>query len=138
MNQKELKPYLGKQTTFEVRKLVVQAGLPVTLALDLDRIELEHKLTETGLLVVRGLLQVATKSEEVFDFPENFLVRWGRAWHTFKVQKFPRWLKKYIPIVTYRVWAVSKFPELNIPPEFRNSEFIHFRVIKERNVKAPT
>jgi len=114
----------------EVRKLIV--GSSIVLPLDINRIELDRHITKQGELVVRAILKIATKSEEVFDFPENFLVRWGRRWQEFKEQKFPPWLKKHYPIITNRVWAISKMPEINIPWGMPPSEFIHFRVVKQK------
>ena len=117
---------LKKIITFKIRKLVCQVALEHALNVDPDRIEVEELDN-----VIRAIFHIATLDEEVFDSPENFLTRLGLRWQTFKVKKFPPWLKKRFPIVTNRVWSISKFPELNLPRELQASEFIHFRTIKE-------
>ena len=112
--------------TFKIRRFVCQAALEKGININPDRIDIE-----VANDVIRAIFHITTLEEEVFDYPDNFLTRWAIKWQTFKGQKFPRWLKKYFPIVSNRVWSISKFPELNLPKEFNTAEFIHFRVLKE-------
>ena len=130
MDKEELEESLSNKTTFKVRRLVCQSALEHSLNIDADRVEIDGAIDR----VIRAIFHVATLEDEVFDYPENFLTRLGAKWQTFKEQKFPRWLKKRVPNVTNRVWAVSKFPELNLPREFQSSEFVHFRVIQSKKI----
>jgi len=120
--REDLENCLGDEQTFKLRKIAGESLFKSGLMMQLERLTFEQCVDEAGAKAIRALLTIATKEEQVFDYPAN----WFQA---FKERCFPRWLKKKIPVRMNRVWAIHLFPELNIPNEFVGREYVSFRVV---------
>lgn len=132
MEREEFLKCLGDTYTFQVRTIAKQVAVDNALLVAEDRVELQHILRDTiPTDIIRGLFHFATLEDQVFDYPNNFLTRWGQKWQTFKERRLPKKLLKKYPLKQHRVWAIHKFPELNLPNSIVGREFVHFRVIDE-------
>jgi len=132
MEREEFLKCLGEDYTFKIRTIAKQVAIDMGLMIRADRVKIQHVLREElPYQIIRGLFSFATLEDQVFDYPNNFLTRWGQKWQSFKDRRFPRWLRKRCPLKVNRVWATHKFPELNIPNELVGREFIHFKVVRE-------
>jgi hypothetical protein len=113
--------------TFKSRKIITQVLLDHALDVAPERVQVRIVEHEIGRLV-QGLITVATQEEEVYEHPEDW-------WQSFKERWFPEWLKKRYPVRMNQVWAIHKFPELNIPMDLPLREFIHFRVVNDKKLE---
>lgn len=128
MNKEELEDCLGEEFTFTVRQIVNDSIIDKELMMDSKRLKTYSWLDIIMRPHIRSILTLATQEEEVFDYPADWF-QW------FKQRWFPKWLLAHYPIRTARIWAISKFPELNIPNEFVGKEFVHFRVVNEDKLR---
>mgnify|MGYP001574360938 FL=1 len=124
---------LPEGVKFKIHRYAVETTISKGVRLDPERFHIQA-LEKAGFTVVKALLDIATMEEEVADYPDNFLTRWGQKWQNQK-RRIPRWLQKRMPkwlrkrlLLKYkRVYAMHKFPEVDIPPQMLVSEFVHFR-----------
>ena len=77
---------------------------------------------------VKQLIDVATQEDELEQYPQNFFTRLSFWWQEFKRKWFPRWLLRRYPVEWHQVWAVHKFPELDVPS--LGKECVSLKVIK--------
>jgi len=122
-----------KGIEFRLRTIFSRCAVNRGLNINIDRYQVRTIDEGAGKYLAEGMLLLATQEDEVFDFPNNFLIRWGRKWHTLKVH-FPRWCRRFCPCGITRVWAIHKFPDVNVPAEFFGSEYVSFREIKEEDL----
>lgn len=121
------KELLGEKLTFQLRNLFNQTTFDAGLLINPDRLQVKSFLDGWGRQTIRLLLPIATKEDQVFDYPADW-------WQAFKERWFPQWLLKRYPVTRNRVWAIHKFPELNVPNEYVGREFVHFRVIRDEEL----
>ena len=112
---------------FTLRKIFARCAVHRGLNINTERYKVKTIDEGAGNWLAQSILLLATKEEEVYDCPDNFLTRLGQKWHTLK-KKLPR---RFFPLGIKRVWAVSKFPDVNVPASFFGSEFVHFRVMAD-------
>lgn len=124
-----------QEFTFRLRKVFSRCAVNRGLNINPDRYQVRVIDEGAGKYLAEGILLLATKEEEVWDFPDNFLTRLGQRWHTIKA-KFPRWCRRFFTLGVTRVWAVSKYPDLNVPAQYFGSEYVSFRVIDEKELEA--
>lgn len=126
-----------KDQTFEFRLRKIFAKCAVNRGLNIkpERYQVRAIDEGAGRYLAEGILLLATKEEEVFDYPLNTLTKLGRKWAAFRA-RMPLWLRRRFPQKWARVWAVSKFPDVNVPAQYFGSEFVHFRVIDEKELEA--
>ena len=98
-------------------QLVCQIAADKGMVFSADRIKIT--LSED---LIRATMLLATKEEEVFEYPANW-------WEMLKQALIPKWLLKYMPIRFNKVVAVHKYPEVVVPPGLLGREFIHVKVI---------
>ncbi len=116
--------------TFRLRKIFSKCAVDRGLNINTERYQARVIDEGAGLYLAESILLLATKEEEVFDFPINWLTKLGQKWQSLKA-RMPRRIRKWFPLEHARVWAVSKFPDVNVPANFFGSEFVHFRTAKE-------
>lgn len=124
----------NKEFTFRLRRVFTQCAVNKGLNINPDRYQAKVIDEGAGRYLAQGILLLATKEEEVFDYPNNFLTRLGQKWDNLRA-RMPRWLRRRFPAKHTRVWAVSKFPDVNVPASFFGSEFVHFRVLDEKELE---
>lgn len=113
----------NEEYLFHVRRLVGEYVVSMSLLMDTKRFVLERVIRDhIPGEIFRGILAIATQEEEVHKYPADW-------WHMFKARFFPTWLKRKSPIRYNYVWAIHKFPELNLPNSLVGREFVHFKVI---------
>lgn len=82
------------------------------------RIVAKGKLDEA----VELILDLATQNEPIMEVPADWFQHWKLRW-------LPRWLKRKFPPKMVWVWAIHKFPELNLPRLGR--EYVHLTIVDE-------
>jgi hypothetical protein len=88
------------------------------------RVEQEDSV---GQAVIRLMFGLATQEEEVFEFSDNWMTRLGQWW--WKKQKRLRAKYHRLPKPrVIKVWAVHKFPDVNVPLNLTGKEYVHFRM----------
>jgi len=128
----------NKEFTFRLRKVFAQCAVNRGLKISPDRYQVRAIDEGAGKYLAEGILLLATQEDEVYDCPLNFLTKLGQRWQNLKA-RMPRWIQKRIPLEHTRIWAVSKYPDLNVPASFFGSEYVHFRVVEElENPSEPT
>lgn len=120
----------NEEFTFRLRKVFSQCAVNKGLNISPERYQARVIDEGAGKYLAEGILLLATKEDEVFDYPVNWLTKLGQKWQNLKA-KMPRRIRKWFPLEHTRIWAVSKFPDLNVPASFFGSEFIHFKVANE-------
>jgi len=115
---------------FRLRKIFAQCAVNRGLKISPERYQVRAIDEGTGKYLAEGILLLATKEEEVFDYPLNWLTKLGQKWQNLKA-KMPQWIQKRFPLEHTRIWAVHKFPDVSVPANFFGSEFVHFKVVKE-------
>jgi len=109
--------------SFRVHRIIGMIHLENSLMINQDRYKIQ--IVENFVdKMLRGMLEIATHEDQVHDYPEDW-------WQSCKARWFPDWLKRKSPVRYSRIWAVHKYPELNIPNELVGREFIHFKVVKD-------
>ena len=66
------------------------------------------------------IYRLATMEEELAKYPATW-------WQAFKETFFPKWLLRKFPVQYEEIWAVHKFPEVNIPD--LGTEYVHFKIL---------
>jgi len=121
MNKDERNKIFEEELIFSVRRAITQRKIDKALALSNNRYEIRMFTDVFGDWAIQALINFATQEEQVFDYPADW-------WQWCKERWFPRWLKRKSPVRMSRIWAVHKYPEVNIPQEFVGQEFVHFKV----------
>ena len=131
MEREEVFEFIAEQEhTFHVRQMKMDVMLNYGILMNPDRLRIGVIELEDGpYQIIRGLLDIATQEEKVFEYPNNFLTRLGQDWHELKERWMPKWLRRRLPIKRIQVDAIHKFPELNIPNDLVGKEFVKFRVV---------
>ena len=80
------------------------------------RIMVRGKLDEA----VELMLDIATQQESIMEIPADWFQHWKQRW-------LPRWLKRKYPVRMNWVYAITKFPELQVPQLGRS--YLHLQVI---------
>jgi len=119
---------MPEELIFRLRKIFTQVAFEHGLNASQDRFQVQQ-LEDA----VRLMFLIATQEEEVFIYPVNFLTKLGQKWHTFKAQ-YLRWCRRFFPLGITQVWAISKYPNVNVPIDFVGSEYVHFRVIEDKEL----
>lgn len=110
---------------FRARKLFTECTFEKGLNMASDALQVGIE-DEKLLTRVQMLLNIATLEEEVHDDPVNIFTRMGARWQ--KIKNRNRFLRRWFPVKYDRVWAVHKYPEVNIPGELLGQEFVSFRL----------
>lgn len=84
---------------------------------------------------VKQLIDVATQEEELAEYPNNFFLRLSYWWQRFKKRWFSKWLWLYqrYPVTWNQVWAIHKFPELEVPD--LGKECVHLKVVQYSEIQ---
>ena len=106
--------------SFRLQSIAHAVAADYGLLLRGERLQLEY-LDQLGQTIIRGILDIAVKDEQVLDLPDGWF-------QMLKHEVFPRWLLKLSPVRYKRIWAVHLFPEINIPPEYFDKQYVQFRV----------
>ena len=123
-----------KEYTFRVLPIFYQVALDAGVLLDVNRVEFDTWRDYSLMEMMRGILRIATQEEEVFKYPENFWTRLGQRWQRAKEKT--RVLRVLMPLRWKYVWAIHKFPELNLPDDLVvGKEFVHFRIVDEKKLE---
>lgn len=112
---------------FRLKKIFSEATIAQGLSINTDRFQVRKVEDSVGNHIIQGILLLAVQEEEVWEYPDNFLTRWGKKWQNFK-KNLPRWMRLRVPLKVHQVWAIHKYPDVNVPIEFIGSEFVHFQV----------
>ncbi len=129
MDRKDFLDCLGEDYSFHVRKVTNTIALDRGLLLDANRVEIRRYVREELTSdIIQGVLSIACQDEEVFDYPSDW-------WEWAKERWLPKWLKKRYPVRMARIWAIHKYPELNVPNELVGKEYIHFRVVNDEKLR---
>lgn len=121
LNEKE-------EMTFKLKKIVTQRIIDQSLMTSPDRVEVESLIDDAGDGIIRVLLTVATQEEQLAEFPADW-------WQFFKERWFPQWLLRRYPVKKKQIWAIHKYPELDVPTSFLGREFVHLRVISQEEIE---
>lgn len=120
---------------FRLRKIFSKCAVNRGLNINPERYQVRVIDEGAGKYLAEGILLLATKEDEVFDYPVNWLTKLGQRWQNLKA-KMPQWILKRFPLEHTRIWAVSKYPDLNVPAQYFGSEFVSFRAIVEKELEA--
>ena len=116
------------EMTFKLKKLVTQRIIDQSLMTNPSRVGVEALIDDAGNGIIRALLVVATQEEQLAEFPSDW-------WQTFKERWFPQWLLHHYPVKKKQVWAIHKYPELDIPTSFLGREFVHLKIISQEELE---
>lgn len=115
-----------REFTFKVQTVLQALALGKGLKLQAERAKIDfHNLGAYQLAV--GMFQVLTQEEQVYEFPNNFLIRWGSWWQKAKLQWLPHWVLRRFPPKETKVWLQHNFPEATVPDFGR--EFVKVKLI---------
>lgn len=120
---------MEKDFTFRMRRIFQQVALEYGISPDPNRLaamKIEQE-DRAGKIIIRAMLGIATQEEEVFEFADNWMTRLGQWWWKKQKKLRARYHKLPAPKVI-KVWAVHKFPDVNVPLNLIGSEYVHFRL----------
>ena len=92
-------------------------GLPKELIKERITFKVNRIVTQAA---IDQIFRLATQEEELAKYPATW-------WQFFKEAYFPKWLLRKFPVQYEEIWAVRKYPEINIPD--LGSEYVHFKII---------
>lgn len=123
-----------EEYTFRVLPIFYQVALDAGILIDANRVEFDTWRDYSLIQMMRGILRIATQEDEVFKYPENFWTRLGQLWQRAKEKT--RVLRVLMPLHWKYVWAIHKFPELNLPDDLViGKKFVHFRIVDEQKLE---
>lgn len=110
-----------KELTFRIQKVAHAVSLEHGLLIQDDRLRVEVA-DHAGAIIIRGIMEIACKDEQVYDIP----VDW---WAYFKIRWFPKWLLKRRPAKMKRIWIAHTFPEINLPQDWWGQQYAQVRIL---------
>ena len=131
MNQKEILQYLSSQEfKFTLKRFASEVSFTYKgLVIDPERFAIDFTFGEGGQVLIKLLLDIATKEETIEELPDGL-------WQHFKqclYAKLPIFIARYAirhwPVRTRWITSLHLFPELRVPEEVLGKEFVSLRTV---------